>query len=292
VTLGAGLQQVTVYADSGGFNLSSISVGASGTTTSIPSMSHVYVILLENKESSSIIGRPDAPYMNALAAQYGLATAYTGIMHPSLPNYMALTSGNTQFTSDCIGCVVDVPNIADSLEQGSRTWKAYMEDMPNACGTVDSGLYVAKHNPFVHYTDIVSNAARCAAHDVPFTRFQTDLSAGALPNFVWISPNLCNDMHDCDVATGDRWLASVVPQILSAPDFANSVLFITFDEGTTAIGGGGVIPLLVVSPRALHVASSRPANHYDLLRTIADALRVAPVGQAVQARPLTEFFVQ
>jgi hypothetical protein len=127
---------------------------------------------------------------------------------------------------------------------------------------------------------------------VPFTAFQSDLSAGALPNFVWITPNLCNDMHDCDVAAGDRWLSGVVPQILSAPDFGNSVLFITFDEGETSTGGGGVIPLVVVSPRALHIQSNQPANHYDLLKTIADALRVSPVGQSLSARPLTEFFEQ
>jgi len=291
VTLGAGTQQLTVYADTDGFNFASVSVAGSGVMTALPRLSHVYVIVLENKESSSIVGRPDAAYMNALVSQYGLATAYTGITHPSLPNYMALTGGDTFFADNCIGCRVDAPNIADSLEQGGLTWRAYMEDMPEACGQTDTALYTARHNPFVHYTNIVTNASRCIAHVVPFNTFQSDLSSGRTANFVWITPNLCNDMHDCDIATGDRWLASIVPQIMSAPDFANSVLFITFDEGTSTIGGGGLTPLIVVSPRGLHAASSQPANHYDLLRTMADVLGVTPVGKALQGRPLSEFFV-
>ena len=203
---------------------------------------------------------------------------------------MALTGGDTFFTDNCTGCRVDAPNITDGLEQAGQTWRAYMEDMPEACSQTDTALYTARHNPFVHYTNIVANAARCAAHVVPFTSFPSDLSSGRMANFVWITPNLCNDMHDCDIATGDRWLASVVPQILSAPDFANSVLFITFDEGTSTVGGGGLTPLIVVSPRGLHVASSQPANHYDLLRTMVDVLGIAPMGKALQARPLSEFF--
>ena len=100
-----------------------------------------------------------------------------------------------------------------------------MEDMPASCATADSGLYIAKHNPFVHYTDVVSNAARCSSHVVPFSRFGSDFSANSLTDFVWITPNLCNDMHDCSVATGDAWLASVVPQILQSAAFVDSVLF-------------------------------------------------------------------
>src|SRR5205823_9958573 len=127
----------------------------------------------------------------------------------------------------------------DRIEASRRSWTAYMADMPAACSATDSGLYAAKHNPFVHYTDIVSNAGRCASHVVPFSNFSSDLTNGRLSNFVWITPNLCNDMHDCSIATGDAWLSTVVPRILQSPAFANSVVLLTWDEGVTNNGGGG-----------------------------------------------------
>jgi len=289
-TIAPGVQQLTVYADTAGFNVGTITVGQSQPPVPVPAFTHVYVIPMENEELTSVIGNPSAPYINALASQYGLARSYTAITHPSLPNYMAVTSGGTYFTDDCVGCIVDAANIADRVEGAGRTWKAYMEDMPGACMATDSGLYVAKHNPFVHYADIVNDPSRCRAHVVPFTSFYDDLAAGALPSFTWITPNLCSDMHDCSIGTGDRWLSSVVPQIIGTPDFGTSVLFIVWDEGTTNAGGGGLIPLLVIAPGVQSVQSTQAANHYDLLRTITDAFRVAPLGNAANARPLTEFF--
>jgi hypothetical protein len=290
-SLGAGQQQLTIYADTGGFNLASIDIGSS-SSSAIPSFSHVYVVVFENHELSDIIGNGAAPYINGLAAQYGLSTAYTAIAHPSLPNYMALTGGQTAFQDDCTGCVVNETHLGDTLEAAGRGWKAYMEDMPAACATTDSGLYATKHNPFIHYTDVVSNPSRCAAHVLPLTRFYDDASAGSVPAFAWVTPNLCSDMHDCDVASGDRWLSAFVPQIMAAPDFATSALFIVWDEGTTTIGGGGLVPLVVVSPLAIRGVQTVPATHYDLLRTIADGLRVSAPGAASSARPLTEFFAR
>jgi hypothetical protein len=167
-----------------------------------------------------------------------------------------------------------------------------MEDMPGVCVASDSGLYAAKHNPFVHYANIVNNPGRCNAHVVPFTSFYDDLRAGTLPSFTWITPNLCSDMHDCGVASGDQWLASVVPQIIGTADFGTSVLFIVWDEGESNIGGGGLVPLVVVSPAVQSVRSTQSANHYDLLRTITDAFQVSPLGNAASGRPLTEFFTR
>ena len=256
----------------------------------LANFSHVFIIVFENHEYSQIIGSSNAPYFNSIARQYGLATAYTGVTHPSLPNYMALTGGATAFTSDCIGCVVNTVNIADQVEQSGRTWKAYMESMPADCTTTNSGRYVAKHNPFVHYTDIVSNDARCQSHVVPLTDFDIDLANRTVPHLAWITPDMCSDMHDCSVATGDAWLSRLLPRILGSPDFANSVVYVVFDEGTTTTGGGGRIPFIVVgADSAPGVQSARPANHYSLLRTIEDAWGLAPLGKAVSALPLTQY---
>ncbi len=245
---------------------------------------------MENAEYSDIVGNPAAPFLNSLVQQYGVATNYTGVTHPSMPNYLALTGGNTLFTTNCDDCRADAPNIADTLEAAGRTWAGYMDGMTGSCGLVSAGTYAARHNPFVHYNDIANNPARCARVQ-PFTSFWNDLGSGSLADFVWITPDLCHDMHDCGVASGDAWLQSVVPSIVQSPAFANAVLFIVWDEGTTQTGGGGVVPLITVSRRTpAGMQFSAPANHYDLLRTIEDVWGLTPLGQSASARPLTDFF--
>jgi phosphatidylinositol-3-phosphatase len=271
------------------------------TPAGVPAFSHVFVIVMENHEYGSIIGSASAPYLNSLAASYGLATNYYGATHPSLPNYLALTAGSTfGITSDCTTCYVNATNLADQLEASGRSWKAYMEDMPSACYLgAASGGYAMKHNPFVYYNDIRNNASRCAAHVVPFTQFSGDMSSGQVPNFVWITPNMCNDTHDCSVATGDSWLRSVVPQIINSTAYRNGgVLFITYDEGSSNAGccgtsSGGHIVTLVISPRSIAGYRSAVAeNHYGLLRTIEDAFRLAHLNAAASASnvPLREYF--
>jgi hypothetical protein len=257
----------------------------------IPPFTHVFVIVMENHEYEEIIGNPSAPYVNALAQQYGVATSYFAVTHPSLPNYMALTAGDTFFDDDCVGCTTPAVNLLDSIDASGLTWTAYLEDMPAPCTTTDSGLYVARHDPFVHYDDIAGDAARCSNGVIPSSGFSSDLSANVLASFVWITPNVCNDMHDCSIDTGDAWLQSVVPQILQSAAFANSVLFIVWDEGTTTANGGGHIPLIVASPMTPPgTQSSQAATHFDLLRTIEDAWGLPPLGQSANATALSDFF--
>src|SRR6266545_536868 len=168
------------------------------TTGALPDFKHVFVIVLENEDYEDVIGNSKAPYINSLAKHYGLATNYYGIHHPSLPNYLALTGGSTfEISSDCTDCFVAQPNIVDQLEAHGKSWKAYMEGMPGPCFVGDAApLYRQKHNPFIYYDSVRTNPARCA-RIVPFTQFETDLQAAALPDYVWITPNMCNDGHDC-----------------------------------------------------------------------------------------------
>ena len=267
----------------------------------VPAFSHVFVIVMENHEYGSVIGSAAAPYTNGLAASYGLATNYYGVSHPSLPNYLALTAGSTfGITSDCTTCYVSATNIADQVEASGRSWKAYMEDMPTPCYMgAASGNYAMKHNPFMYYNDIRTNAARCAAHVVPFTLFGADMSSGQVPNFAWITPNMCNDTHDCAVSTGDNWLRNVVPTITASAAFRNGgVLFITWDEGTSNAGccgngGGGHVATLVIAPSArAGFRSGIAENHYGLLRTIEDGFHLAHLGAAGSSSnvPLREYF--
>ena len=266
----------------------------------VPAFKHIFVIVMENKDYERVLGGDQAPYMSSLARQYGVATNYYGIRHPSLPNYMALTGGDTfGITNNCTDCFVNATNLVDQLEAGGKSWKAYMEDMPSPCFVGDAApLYKQKHNPFIYYDNVRTNAARCNKI-VPFTQFATDMQTNDVPDFVWITPNMCNDMHDCPVGTGDRWLKTWVPTILQSPAWKDSgALFITFDEGSGTGGccqnaAGGRIATLVISPLGhTGFSSNVPYTHYSLLRTIETAWQLPLLRQADCdcALPMADFF--
>ncbi len=263
---------------------------AASPTGPIPAFSHVFVIVLENTAYDEVVGNKDASYLNTLAHQYGLAEQYYGVAHPSLPNYLALIGGDTfGIASDCTDCFVNKTNLVDQLEANGKSWKAYMESMPNPCFVGDAPpLYRQKHNPFIYFDNIRNDPARCGKV-VPFTQFQTDLAANTLPNFVWITPNMCHDAHDCPVSTANAWLQGVIPQILNSPAWKdNGALFITFDEGEKLDGGGccqysqgGHIATLVISPLVpAGFRSNVGYSHYSLLRTIETAWGLPPLAKA------------
>ena len=267
---------------------------ATANASGLPAFSHIYVIVMENKEYGDIVGSASAPYLNSLIAQYGVATNYTGVIHPSEPNYFALFSGSTQgATGDG---VYNLPgkNLADQLEAKGKTWRVFAQNDPLNCFTGEIGVngadgvgfYARKHNPAISFTDISGAPARCA-NITDFTHFDP-----AAADYALIVPNLCNDMHDCSVATGDKFLQGFVPKILASPAWQiGGALFITWDEGTTNLGGGGRVPLLVISsgvPKGFQSAVAH--NHYSLVRTIEDAWGLGCLNEACQANNLGEFF--
>ncbi len=245
---------------------------------------------MENKEYGSIIGSRSAPYINSLAGSYVLLTRAYAVSHPSLPNYLALTSGSTHgLRSNCTTCYKNGRNIVDQLAAHHMGWKAYMQSMPRACFTGSSAgrgsqQYAKRHNPFMYYNDVRTNAARCH-RVVPFTRFPGDLRRG-LPRFAWITPNLCNDMHSCSVATGDAFLRAWIPRIL--PKLGpRGILILAFDEGFTHAGccgvrsGGGHVAAVIAGPGAKQgVQLARSVNHYSILRLIERAWGFAALGHA------------
>ena len=254
------------------------------------SSSHVAIIVMENKEATDVVGTPSSPYVTALARRYAIATRAYAIRHPSLPNYLALTSGSTHgITEDCTSCRVTAPNIVDQLEAAGLSWKAYMEDLPSPCsGAATASGYAKKHNPFMYYDDVARNPQRC--HNVvPFAQLASDLRRGTLPTFSFISPNLCHDTHDCDVAIGDRFLSGLIPRLLreSGP---HGFVVLTWDEGSTTEGccvdaHGGRIATIVAGPDVRpHARLRRSIDHYGVLRTIENALGVQPLGDAVLPR--------
>ena len=186
-------------------------------TPAIPAFDHIFVVIMENHGYDEIIGSADAPYLNQLADQYGVAANYTSVAHPSLPNYLALTGGDTYgVTTDCTDCFQSAPNLAvDRIAASGRTWRAYMESMPSPAFVGDSYPYMQKHDPFIYYDNIRTNPAQLA-NVVPYTQLATDLATAATtPAFGWITPNMLDDMHDGTVAQGDTWLSTAVPALLA-----------------------------------------------------------------------------
>jgi acid phosphatase len=255
----------------------------------VPNFSHVYVIYFENKEYSQIIGSSAAPFINSLVAKYGLATNFYAERHPSEPNYIAMTSGGTQGITDDGVYNLGVNNLFQQVEASGRTWHEYMQGIPSGCftgssssavtdGVGKSGSYVRKHNPAISYTGISGNPAECAK----ITNLASFNPAAA--NFNFITPNMINDMHDGTVADGDNFLKAFLPQITGSAAFANSVVYVTFDEGTTNTNGGGHIVMIPVTPGMTPgYKSATTLTHYSLLRTIEQAWGLPLLGNASSA---------
>ncbi len=243
---------------------------------------HVVLIMLENV-GYSVVGSPSAPYFNQLVSECGLATNYYAISHPSLPNYIALTSGSTQGITDDGEPSEHPLGVASIFSQLGSNWRTLAESMPESCDHVTSGTYAARHNPAVYYTSI---AATCERNDVPLT-LPLNLSAG----FTVIVPNICDDMHSCSVIVGDSWLRRFVPLILASPQYQSRslVLFITFDENDSMVSNQ--VPTLVLAPST--PAGARVAvrfTHYSLLRTAETLLHLELLGGAKTATPMLSPF--
>jgi hypothetical protein len=172
------------------------------SVTQVPVLDHIVVIAFENNAYRKTIGNLFMPTFNWYASNYTLLTQYYGVTHPSLPNYLAMIGGDTfDIVSDCEDCFIDAPSLPDLIEGSARNWKTYQEDMQYPCGLghQDEDEYAQKHNPFVYFNAIRLDKERCAERVVPLSALQTDIQEGTLPNFIFITPNMCNDAHDCNL---------------------------------------------------------------------------------------------
>jgi hypothetical protein len=264
--------------------------------------SHVIWIFMENHSYGAIIGSREAPYLNRLASECGLASNYHNISHPSLPNYIAATSGLapaqlSAFGSDCepaAPCVTSAQSIFGEVP----SWRAYEESMPRGCTREDAGEYAVRHNPPPYY----SSLRGCSAHDVPFSALARDLALLALPAFAFITPNLIDDTHDGTVGEGDDWLRRHLPAILDSREYREGelVVFITWDEGEGGSANacarntsdvGCHVAAIVVSPTTRTGTRSRELfNHYSLLATTEQLLHVRLLGEAARAHSMLGAF--
>ena len=247
---------------------------------------HVMVIVEENEGYSDIKGSPNAPYINGLMSTYASATRWFGLTDDSTADYVALISGETGATRSS--------TLVGELATAGISWKAYMEAMPSACYTgAGVGDYARDHNPFVDFKSVTGDPAQCN-RVVPFAGsggFASDLKGNSAPNFMFVVPDVCDDMHSTCSATnkikqGDLWLATNLPTVLNSQWYAQSgTVIITWDSATTVdrsgwnTGNGGHIPTIVVSATSQSSFGSG-GNHYGTLRAIEETFGVGLLGKS------------
>jgi phosphatidylinositol-3-phosphatase len=268
---------------------------------------YILIILMENKNFGQINGSASAPYLNQLARNYSLATRYTACDHPSLPNYMCLTGGNNYFSgTNCAptgSCTTSNSSIVDRVESAGLTWRAYMEDMPSPCYKSGFGNYTFLTDPFLFYKSIGSNSTRCASHVIPANSGGKGLpddnlvnalgSTSTASNYMWLTPNLCDNMHNCSISQGDSYLSKLVPLILNSAVFRTqkAALFITFDEGYGRYPTDYVYTVWAGPAVKTQYKSSTQYSHYSLTSTIEAAWGLQPLTAKDRGSPsMLEFF--
>ncbi|HUA28700.1 MAG TPA: alkaline phosphatase family protein [Streptosporangiaceae bacterium] len=277
-----------------------------GTASKPGTIKHVIWIWLENHSYNAILGSSQAPYFNTLAKDCGLATNYHNVTHPSLPNYIAATSGLgyssiQKFLPDCSPSS-SCDTSAKSIFGQGESWKSYEESMPSTCDHSNSGNYAVRHNPAVYYTTLHG----CSSDDVSYSHLASDLAHNQLPAFSFVTPNLIDDMHNGTVADGNRWMSRNLPTILNSAEYKNgsTVIFITFDEGsdvgsyadgehcaTNTSDTSCHLPTFVISPSTkVGARSGTLFNHYSLLATAEQLLHLSKLGQAASAATMTSAF--
>jgi phospholipase C len=263
-----------------------------------PQFKHVVIVVEENADYANVVANPAMPYLNGLANTYGLASNYFANLHPSIPNYMELTTGKTETIIDSetpLSFPVSDDNVVREILAAGKTWKSYAEDLPSVGYTGgDTGNYAVRHNPLAYMTDVQNTPAQ-AQNLVPFTQFSADLGAGNLPSYSFIVPNLCNDAHDCSLATADAWLsANIDPLIKSSTFQKDGLLIIVFDEASDLdfTQGGGHVAAVVVSPFSKKGYKSIALyQHQSVLRLMLEGLGIKKLpGDAATAPAMWEFF--
>jgi acid phosphatase len=277
-----------------------------------PGFSHVFVVMEENHGYSQVVGNSAMPYLSMLINNYGLATQYYANSHPSLPNYLWITSGSNDgiTTDECESSSgpLDVDNAVRELNAAGVSWRAYMEDLPSVGWMgCKSGEYRQKHDPFAYYSDVANNTDQ-QQHIVPFSQFDTDLAADNFAGYNFVTPDLCDDLHsDPSCSNGctsnsssacftgaDNWLKTNIGPLLNTNMFqpgGDGVLIIVFDEGSANVNGGGQVAWVIVGPQVKGYRSTNFYQHQSTLRLMLQGLGVTKFPQAAAtAAEMSEFF--
>lgn len=262
----------------------------------VPDFSHIVLIVFEKGEYETVVDTVYMPYFNLLANSFTLLNQHYATTHPGLPNYISMIGGDTfGITDDCelADCSVNVPSLPDLIEESGRTWKTYQDDMPEPCYFSDTLRYVRKHNPFVFFEPIRLNSERCNRTVVPMTQLDADIAAQTIPNFVFITPDICYSTHECTMELADGWLKETVEKLYPVLDADGEpyLIIVTWDEAQSDASccglpekAGGRVPTLLVSPQVKsNFLDTTPYSHYSLLKTISAAWGLPYLGHAADA---------
>ena len=269
-----------------------------GAASSNPPFGHIVIVVEENTNYANVVGSSAMPYLNSLIGKYGLGTQYYANTHPSIGNYMMLTTGQVLTNNDSQtpqSFPVSAENVVTDLVAAGKTWKSYAESLPSIGYTGgDSGEYVVRHNPLAYMANVQNNSA-LRQNLVPFSEFSADLSSGNLPNYSFVVPNVCDDAHDCSLSTADSWLqANIQPLVSNAAFQKDGLLIVVFDEsGSDNTNGGGRVAAVLVSPAFSKVGykSTTLYQHQSILRLTLEGLGVTKLpGAAATAPKMWEFF--
>lgn len=279
-------------------------VPGSSEVVDLPIEGTIFTIVFENHSQDAVLKSKNR-YLMELASRYGTADAYLGELHPSLPNYLVMTSGRTHGVDDndppAKHPLGGTDNLAAQLDAADVPWRAYMEDMGEPCVMNDVGKYAVRHNPFVYYTALSGDKARCDEHVVDMeTHFADDLASNAY-RYMWITPNECNDMHDCSTETADEWLSRIIPQIMESPGYKNGgAIFLLWDEGNADVSyvtwylfkNPQNIPFVLISENLVSpgFVSNTRYGHDSYLATVQDALGLPRLPSTVDSTPMADFF--
>ena len=252
-------------------------------------------IVEENRDEAKALAK--MPYLAALSANYGRTDSYNAVAHPSLPNYLAMVGGSTFGVTDDRSPAahpLSGPSVFDQAIAAGRTAKAYIEAMPSPCALRNSGRYAARHNPWTYFAD-PTERAHCQAYDVPAGTpsagaLHDDVAAGTLPNLGWVTPDLCNDGHDCPARVADNWLRGWLPVIMNGPDFraGRLAVVVTFDEAEGS--GPNTVLTTVIAPGVRHVVAGTSCSHYCWTRYATELTGTPPLRQAAGSPSLSTAF--
>ncbi|MBO0811354.1 MAG: acid phosphatase [Microlunatus sp.] len=251
--------------------------------TTLPTYRHVVLVMFENHGYAQVIGSPQAPYLTRLAKQGANFTQSYAIQHPSEPNYLELFSGsNHGVNNDSCPHSFSANNLAHQVIGSGRTFVGYSEGLPAAGSlTCSSGLYARKHAPWTNFTDLSQRAV-----SKPYSAFPSTFSG--LPSHAWVIPNLCHDMHNCSVGTGDAWAKAHLDPYAQWAKTHNSLLIVTFDEDDSS--GNNRIATFFVGAHIRKGNYSTHIDHYRVLRTIEGIFRLPALGAAKNRTPITSVF--
>jgi acid phosphatase len=272
----------------------SIVISPAATVVAAP-FKHVVMVVLENTDYADVVGTTAMPYLNSLISGYGLASKYFANTNPSIGNYFMLTTGQILTDDDSrtpSNFSVTADNVVRQLNANGKTWKAYAENLPSVGYTgVGSGNYIVRHVPLAYLSD-VTETTTSKQNLVPFTQFATDMAAGTLPNYSFVTPNGCNDAHDCSLRTADAWLKkNFAPLLTSTPFKDDGLLIILFDENDTNYDNHIVATLVSPAFSRRGYVSTTKYQHQSMLRLTLEGLGVTTFpGAAATAPRMWEFF--